>query len=64
MSPEINVALIFTNAKAVIDIPENEIPPGGDHPDGQTEGAGAQNEQGKRTLLEKVKVIQDAILAS
>ncbi|HSQ27393.1 MAG TPA: hypothetical protein VLM80_09740 [Anaerolineales bacterium] len=64
ISPEINVAMIFTNAKAEIDIPEGEMPPAETIPIVKLKELVRKTSKAKGLSLEKVKVIQDAILAS
>ena len=64
ITPEINVAMIFTNAKAEIDIPEDEMPPAETIPIVKLKELVRKTSKAKGLSLEKVKVIQDAILAS
>ncbi len=64
ITPEINAALVFTNPRAEINIPEDEMPPAEAIPIVKLKELVRKTGKSKGLSLEKVKVIQDAILAS
>lgn len=64
MMPEINAALVFTNARAEIEIPEDELPPAETIPVTKLKELVRKTSKARGLSLEKVKVIQDAIMAN
>ncbi len=61
IDPEINAALVFTNPKVEVDIPESETPPAETVTLGKLKELMRKGGRGKSLSQEKVKVIQDAI---
>lgn len=61
IEPEVNAALVFTNPKATVDIPEDETPPAETVEVGKLKELMRKGGRGKSLSMEKVKVIQDAI---
>lgn len=61
IDPEINTALVFTNPKAEVEIPESETPPAETVTIGKLKELMRKGGRGKSLSVEKVKVIQDAI---
>ena len=62
--PEINAALVFTNPRAEIDIPEGEMPPAETIQIGKLKELVRKTSKSQGLSMEKVKVIQDAIMSS
>lgn len=64
VTPEINTALVFTNARAEIDISEDEMPPAATIPISKLKELVRKTSKSRGLSMEKVKVIQDAIRSS
>lgn len=64
VTPEINTALVFTNARTEIDISEDEMPPAATIPISKLKELVRKTSKSRGLSMEKVKVIQDAIRSS